>query len=271
MDTQENMQTLERFLNMPLSDGGEIFRLFSQLPGAVSASGPEKLQRYVYVPGTREDAVVLVAHADTVWDSAYGNPHDGVLALHNGFFYSQNPDCGIGADDRAGCAMLWALRNSGHSLLVLDGEERGKHGARYLRTSNKQLFQELNRHRFMMEFDWKGTGGCLYDQVDNTKVFQQHIAQRLGFQDDRVKGGCDLQILCHKICGVNVGVGYHSFHMPQECLCVSEWENTLEKVCLFLQQPQPRFPVSIPGRCLSILRKVKHGIGGLLRRLRLKK
>ena len=42
------------------------------------------------------------------------------------FFYRSGVyDEGIGADDRAGCAILWLLKDSGHSLLVTNGEEIG--------------------------------------------------------------------------------------------------------------------------------------------------
>ena len=175
-------------------------------------------------------------------------PEHGKLTLkisdvfENDVFRSDDPACGIGADCRAGCAMVWTLRNSGHSLLIVDGEEHGKHGARYLRKSNRRLFRELNRHRYMIEFDWKGTACALFNQVDNTEMFKHYIEHDLGFTDSKKGGGCDLQILCRRICGVNLGVGFHGWHTPKETLKLTEWENTYQEVSAFLEKPQKRFP-----------------------------
>ena len=239
----KHIETLLRFLNTPLDCGDAIFEMFSQLPGAIVGKGQNPLQRYVYIPGTRKDRVVLVAHIDTIWDRAYpytfSEPRE--VILEDGIFKSSHPGCGIGADDRAGCAILWELRNCGHSVLITDGEEYGKHGAYYLKRYNKKLFRELNRHRYMIEFDWKGTNCCLFNQVDNTKKFKQHIIKDLGFLDSKHSGGTDLEALCCHICGVNLGIGYANWHSPAEQLVLADWENTLEKVRIFLEKKQPKF------------------------------
>ena len=257
MQKETSTQRLERFLSIPVSDGGTVFRQFASLPGAVMKNGKKPLERYVYVPGSRKNGIVLVAHADTVWDQAYGKQEESKPVFEDGVYRSGNPACGIGADDRAGCAMLWALRNSGHSLLVVDGEEKGKIGARYLRKGNKKLFRQLNKHCFMMELDWRGTGGCLYNQVENTQQFKDYIAAELGFQDDAQKGGCDLQVLCHRICGVNVGIGYHGYHRPSETLVVAEWENTYQKLRTFLQKDHPEFIIPVSKRIRVTVRRLR--------------
>lgn len=66
---------------------------------------------FVYVPGKREDRVVLIAHADTVYNSGQE------IIFEEGIYRSGTPYCGIGADDRAGCAILYLLKDFGHSLL----------------------------------------------------------------------------------------------------------------------------------------------------------
>ena len=102
---QQHIDLLTAFLNTPLSSGDAIFDRFATLPGALVGRGIAPLQRYVYLPGTREDRVVLVAHIDTVWDKSYKKPftEDRAVILEDGIFKSNNPNCGIGADDRAGC------------------------------------------------------------------------------------------------------------------------------------------------------------------------
>lgn len=130
--TETSQQLLEEFLSYPLNMAEDIFARFESLPGAVSGKGEHPLERYVCIPGTRENKIVLVAHADTVWDDAYGKPAQTTVTFEDGCFKSTNPNCGIGADDRAGCAMLWALRDSGHTILLVNGEEKGKWGAKFL-------------------------------------------------------------------------------------------------------------------------------------------
>ena len=164
------------------------------------------------------------------------------MKFEDGVFSGTNSNCGIGADDRAGCAMLWALRGSGHSLLVVDGEEHGKRGANYLKKSNPKLFRHLNRHCYMIELDWAGTRSCLFNQVDNTEKFKTDIQKALNLTQGGSKGGTDLQVLCRDVCGVNLGVGWHSCHRSSETLVLAEWENTLAELSVFLAQPQRRYP-----------------------------
>lgn len=271
MYRENSIDILTYFLNLPVADSHEIYQKFSALPWAVVGVGNQPLERFVYIPGTKKDALLLVAHTDTVWDAAYGKAVQTTAAYKDGMFYSTNPACGIGADDRAGCAMLWALRNSGHSLLLVDGEEKGKRGAHYLRKHNPKLFRKLNAHQFMIELDWRGTGGCLYNQVENTQAFKDYISSHLGFQDSHQKGGCDLQVLCQKICGVNIGVGYHNNHHTTEILNVAEWENTYQVLSAFLQQEHPKFPIPVSKQLKAQLRRCKSKCGSILRKLKLKK
>ena len=253
-------ETLSQFLNTPIDCGDEIFNRFAALSGAIVEKGKESLQRYVYIPGSRKDRVVLVAHIDTVWDKSYGRTslEEHEVSFENGFFCSSSSVCGLGADDRAGCAMLWELRDCGHSILIVDGEEKGKHGAKYLREKNKKLFRELNRHCYMIEFDWAGIDSCLFNQVDNTKKFKEYIKSAIGLTEGNSKGGTDLQVLCRNICGVNLSVGYHAHHSVKEYLVLSEWETMLKKVSEFLKSPQKRFrskffaPIfRLPRRCVG--------------------
>lgn len=248
LSAEQTQQLLKEFLSYPLNTAENIFTRFENLPGAVFGKGESALERYVCIPGTRKNRIVLVAHTDTVWDDAYGKPTQTAVHFDNGVFKSTNPACGIGADDRAGCAMLWALRDCGHTILLVNGEEKGKHGARFLRKSNPKLFRMLNRHRFMIELDTYGSGRCNYNQVDNTKKFRNYIGKTLGFRDDTGRGGCDLQVLCKSICGVNVAVGYHNQHTPGEYLSLAEWEHTLSCLDTFLSQRHPRFATNMAAK-----------------------
>lgn len=264
---ETSQQLLEEFLSYPLNTAEDIFARFESIPGAIVGKGETDLERYVCIPGTRENRIVLVAHADTIWDNAYGKPAHTTVTFDDGIFKGTNPDCGIGADDRAGCAMLWALRDCGHTILLVNGEEKGKHGAKFLRQSNPKLFRFLNRHQFMLELDWRGTELCVFNQVDYTKRFYKYITNVLKFQDDQKPGGCDLQILCRRICGVNIGVGYHAWHRAKEYLVLSEWENTLSCLQQFLQQPHPKFRLSVVKKPLRFLVRVRNKICRVIKSL----
>ena len=262
----ESKAILDQFLNVPISSSQGVFEIFAQLPGAIWHKGEKPMEQFLYVPGTREDRVVLSAHADTVWDSAYGNPREAVLRCEDGIYASGNEACGIGADDRAGCAMAWALRDSGHSLLILDGEEKGKVGARYLKKAHKKLFREINRHNFILELDWAGAGGCLFNQVENTQTFKDHI--QTAFTDSKAKGGSDLQILCRDICGANLSVGWQNCHTPKETLAVAHWEENYKTLKAFLENPQPQFKIPFMTR---LRRDIRLFAGRILRKLGLRK
>ena len=267
MKQDELKSILEQFLNMPIDTADGVLEAFSVLPGAVTGKGSEPMQRYVYVPGSRPDRILLVAHADTVWDKEYGKPATQELVFEDGIYKSGTTACGIGADDRAGCAMLWALKDSGHSLLVVDGEEHGKVGARYLRDSAPKLYKELNHHRFMLEFDWKYSGMCLYNQVDNSKVFKDYIQRVLGYTESTQGGGCDLQILCRRICGTNVGIGYNNNHRSNEYLCLEEWLKAYRDISEFLQVDQPCFKIPAAKRFKVFLWRVRVRLGKIAKQI----
>ncbi len=234
------MELLQSFLAVPLWDSTEIFEKFSALPGAVYCKDTHKLQRFVYVPGTRADRVVLMAHTDTVWDEAYRKQQlCGSLRLDakQNRFISDVPKLGIGADDRAGCAMLWKLRQSGHSLLLLDGEEHGHHGAVYLRNAHPALWKELNSHSYMLQLDLWGSKFCMYHQIPNCSAFCRYIEKGLALQAIDKKGGADVSYLCRQACGANVSVGYENYHKPQEYLDVTAWQQMADALEHFLAQP----------------------------------
>src|SRR5687768_2399658 len=97
----------------------KVLDRFMSLNGAFTDG--VKQERFVYVPGTRKDKCLIVAHADTVWGGL-----DIKYEYHKGIIFSSQRmvdvkwndgnggtfnrvGIGIGADDRAGCAMAWAL------------------------------------------------------------------------------------------------------------------------------------------------------------------
>lgn len=204
----------------------QLLERFARLSPQSTIRGRGQM-RFVYVPGSRPDRVLLVAHADTIWE------HDRVGPVRHrvagGQILSARKDAGIGADDRAGCAMLWALRDLGHSLLITSGEEIGCLAAHWIvhGPGNRDVAVEINqRHRFAVEFDRCGNGDFKCYDV-GTDAFRRYCHDRTGFVDAGMRSATDICILCRQICGVNLSVGYYDEHTEDERIVVPDWANTL--------------------------------------------
>ena len=250
-------EILMTMLSFDLTDTKSILTMFSELDGAVSHLDGEK-NNFVYVPGSREDSVVLVAHTDTVWDSFYlkngfwGNKYivDNLVKDHkpkweNGRIHQGGSELfGLGADDRAGCAMLYLLKNSGHSLLITDGEEHGQIGANYLMTYYPDIAAELNAHQYMIQLDRQGSSDYKTYRLNITEEFCRFIETETGYTNAGQNSRTDIVTLCRRICGVNLSIGYYHEHTSQEYLVYEEWYKTYEIVKEMLKKPQPFFSLN---------------------------
>ena len=216
---------LKRFLAYPLNSADEILSKFAGLSGAIPRG--TGLQRFVFVEGSRENRVLLVAHADTYWDSQYGREingkHDPIE--HNGVI--KNEDCGLGADDRAGCAIVWLLKDMGHSILITNGEERGRKGSNYLMDSHFDIAKTINYdHQFVVQFDRANSHDFKCYDV-GTDSFREYIISTTQYSEPDRCSFTDIVTLCRAVCGVNLSIGYHEEHTAGEYLVVDEWLNTL--------------------------------------------
>jgi hypothetical protein len=147
-----HIEVLRSFLEIPLGCADGVFDRFLEIPGAIYRG--EGLKRFLYARGSRSNKVLLVAHADTFWDREYGyNPSPiHKIKIEDGNITAVNEEFGLGADDRAGCAMLWLLKDLGHSLLVTNGEEKGQLGSSWLMDHNKDIAHEINQdHQFVIQ------------------------------------------------------------------------------------------------------------------------
>ncbi|MDX2194327.1 MAG: M28 family peptidase [Gemmatimonadales bacterium] len=231
------LDTLLTFLRTPLTSADAVLARFATLPGAIARGTTPR--RFVLVPGTRSDRVLLVAHADTVWDDPDAGHHvpteldieDGVIRATTG---------GLGADDRAGCAILWLLRHLGHSLLVTDGEERGRLGAQQL-MADPALAELVNTHHFAVQFDRRGRRDFKCYDV-GTDEFRAYVAGQTGYTEPDRRSFTDICTLCGVIPGVNLSVGYSNEHTDEEKLVVRHWRHTLALARRWLgPAPLPRF------------------------------
>ncbi len=229
----DDIKILLEFLNMPLGETGEVFAGFRSLDGVLHRGAWKR--QFVYRPGTREDRVLLVAHADTVWN---GGRQD--IVRENGII--RNRQGGLGADDRAGCAMVWLLKDLGHSLLIVDGEESGRQGSRWLMEVNPDIADDINEgHRFVLEFDRRNGRDYKCYEV-GTAEFREYIAAATGYLDAGTGSFTDICTLCRKIPGANLSVGYRNEHTNRECLVAKDWQSTLDMSRRWLGEPGlPKF------------------------------
>ncbi len=230
----------------------EILDMFGKLsPNSINVR--PKLTDYAYtlVPGTRPDRALLVAHVDTVWhDSpkvkvAFGDEEHPCYISGSrvkGLDKDGDPRLtgfGIGADDRAGVANLWGYRDLGHTLLLVNGEEYGSLGSNYL-MSNKKMVDFIQSHSFAVQFDRHGSDDLVFYNV-GTKAFREYCEKETEYytaQGTRT----DICVLCRRICGVNISVGYVNEHTCGEFLNITDWIRTYETCRRWLSKPNlPRF------------------------------
>ena len=251
MYDQADFDCLMSFLRCGPESSLPVLERFAQLQGAYAFFDGGK-RNFVYIPGTRPDRVLLVAHADTVWDREYLDDEEEVRVYSRAHepcdrygVISQKSlsKWGIGADDRAGCAMLWLLRDSGHSLLITDGEEHGQIGANYIRARYPRIFDELNGHAYMIQLDRRNGSDYKTYRIPVSDEFRRYIEKHTGFTDAGRTSRTDIAALCRRVAGVNLSVGYHNEHTAEEYLDLNEWRNTLDILRNLLRLPQPRFPL----------------------------
>lgn len=242
-------EVLLDFLKCPLNSADEIFAKFSTIPTSKIYKGNKPGERFLFVQGNREDAATLVAHADTVFN--YDGLHE--IIEDGDFFRSNSPDYGIGADDRAGCAMLWLLKDLGHHLLICDYEE-STHvdavgnctGSKYLMREHPEISQIINYSSFIFEFDRRlafGTRKEHYTTYDLpvSQDFRDFIHKNTGFIDDDNTGYTDIRVLCKDVCGANICVGYTNAHSSEEKISISAFNNTYQIMLKLLSKELKRF------------------------------
>jgi hypothetical protein len=201
---------------------------------------------FTFVPGQRQDRVLLVAHVDTVWHDSKkvkvacvsNNDHEMLISGSRKKGTDKDGDpyvygMGIGADDRAGCAILWGLKDLGHSLLLVSGEEYGSLGSHFA-MSNKKMARTIQAHQFVVQFDRHGHNDLVFYDV-GTKEFKKYCEESTGYKT-AAGTRTDICVLCREICGVNISVGYSNEHTCSEVLNITDWMRTFETAKKWLSQ-----------------------------------
>jgi hypothetical protein len=230
-----DLNHLEKLTEWFCMEEGAVFKKFRQFSADATIRGRGQ-EKFIYIRGSRQNRVLLVAHADTVWGNKKRSPKS--IEFKDGRIYSNVPDVGIGADDRAGCAIVWELRESGHSLLITAGEEVHCAGSQWLMSKNPDIAQEINQgHQFAVEFDRRNATDFKCYNV-GTDEFRRYIALKTGYSEPDRTSFTDICILCQSIPGVNLSVGYENEHNANETLILPYWACTLALVEQWLSDPK---------------------------------
>jgi len=244
----DEINVLKKFLSFPTGSTYDVFAELKTIDGHVfREENSYAKKRFLYMEGKRENKALLVAHADT----SYGAPskkHE--IIEENGILKAVDENGKpqlLGADDRAGVAMLWLLKDSGHSLLVTDGEERSLQGSKWLMEKNLDIADRINLvHQFMIQLDRRNGKDFKCYNV-GTDAFRNFIAEKTGYKDAGTSSYSDISTLCKSICGVNFSVGYYKEHTNFETLNLQEWLNTLRVVKELLTcERLPKFQLNRP-------------------------
>ena len=263
----DDIKVLIDFLSCDLQIADEVFDIFDNLDGAqIYISGAKHCERFLFKKGAREDRMTLIAHADTIYDKKgrtykstpktfstdgapifpekYPDRIDQTIVREGSIFKGANPDFGIGADDRAGCAILWLMRNSGHNVLLVDGEEDFLRGTRYLMREHNEIFDEIHKSRCSIEFDFPEKDKLGYYDTLTSDSFKTYITQKTGYRENPNTQITDIGILCVEMCAVNLSVGYYNHHTKDEYLDIGAWLKTLRIIRKISSEEIPKFILS---------------------------
>jgi hypothetical protein len=156
--------------------------------------------------------------------------------LPNGF-YSGRKGVGIGADDRAGCAALWLLRDLPNaSLLIVPEEETGCRGSGAIMADARGR-AAIGDHAFAIQFDRRGDSDCVFYDLDDDSRFIPYVLDAMGAPYDYNGGSfSDISEICPAMgfAGVNLSIGFDNEHTPNEILDLAAFARTVSRVRAWL-------------------------------------
>ena len=203
----------------------------------------EELVKYDYTKITKDTSfiaakgnipIVLAVHMDTVFDEK----SRGRMMI----FYDEKcrvfwSPMGLGADDRAGVAMILTLLDETslrpHLLFTTDEESKGD-GAYQVAMRKEELFG--NNIKYVIQLDRQGYKECVFYQCPN-KAFEKYI-NTFGFITN-YGTYTDISVICPEwnIAGVNLSVGYYYEHSYIEHFYLDSWIYTYKRVVEMLENP----------------------------------
>lgn len=244
------LDVLDEFMNMSIYSTDEVFDKFlTDKAGKMHKVGGHK---FYFKPGYRNDRILIVAHADTVWDTRYDLLNNQKAKFNNlpkksktlvqsrNSYYSTGLD-GIGVDDRAGVAIAWILKDTGNSILITDEEEIGAQTSRAI-MRNEDLAELIGSHRYILQLDLSGAKefkcyGAGSEDFKTMMEFTTHYRMRPNYSYT------DVKFLGEKICGANLSIGYFDEHTKDEILDKKTWLQSLKVAKKLANQKHQQFYV----------------------------
>lgn len=260
------LETLDALTARPV----DLLDRLAGLPGAVRGDAGPPIHGagsqtwtaedgWTFVPGRNhpDNRVLLVAHVDTV---AWNAPQPDEIWQRGGIVTRVHPkatkwydldDDGeqivryrysdrepLGADDRAGVALTWCLRELGHSILWTDGEESGGHGAKAAARAIPDL---LKQHAYMVQIDRAGDEVLALYEGSTSAEFEGWLSREFPAFEHYWGTFTDIAILgpVLGLCGVNLAAGYIYEHTENEVLFLDALENTARSLSRVLRKKQP--------------------------------
>mgnify|MGYP001569841616 FL=1 len=201
-----------------------------------------KNAEFVYLPGKRaaSNRVLIVAHADTVWNDDKPRQVDWLGHICKSNWFSND---GIGADDRVGCAAAWLVATQGeHSVLITTGEEIGGIGAH---AALAEIAPLLKEHAFMLQVDRAGDEELVFYPGGHCKEWAKWLSDNdfAGFSQGW-GSFTDITILSNglKLCAANLAAGYINEHTKSETFFLDAWMRTYDRLeRLLARESLPKF------------------------------
>jgi len=221
---KEFLETLASYIR--LTDEDMFEKMLTAFPNAITDR-----EYYIYHEGNLDKyPVVLVVHTDTVRGEVN---YPIKLALAEQMFLI-NTNGILGADDRAGIAMVDILRKSNPDISVLfcNFEEIGSKGAsELLRDIDREIIPSdiFDKVKLFIGLDRQGVDH--YVTYHYLPFAIENILLDLGLLN-RVGSFSDTYILTEymNIPSINMAIGYHKEHTEEEYLDYEEWLVSLGKV-----------------------------------------
>lgn len=222
----ETINLAQRFMEMKELD---VVDRFTDLPGAQVIPFEDNMP-VVFIPPTRKESVLLMAHYDTKFKKRSGvlGPYveDDIKVRVNGFVLeSAIKGVGIGADDRLGCAACWSCRKMGHGIILFPEEEVGCRGSKFMVDNHLEV---LKGFQFMLQFDRAGARDLAMYNHDS-EPFLNFLKSRYPQYNKVTGSSTDVKqlVVPTKTCGVNVSIGFKAQHTENETADILDYMRTV--------------------------------------------
>lgn len=222
--------TLKFFLE---SDEREVIEFILSNMGGVTDG-----ENFIFIDNKSQ--VLFQAHMDTVRSKKKEVMFPNVVNVGNVIL---NLNGVLGADDRAGCYLMWRINKycldegiSPPSLLFTNYEESGSDGMKEF-VKEEKLTQDIQSYvNLIIALDRRGCGHYV-KYVDNPDEIDQYM-RSFGFCKEWGSFS-DSKILSEKtsIPQVNLAVGFHHEHTDSEVLHLDEMDMCFERMKKLIQSP----------------------------------